>query len=114
MKTNSKEVIELEKTRKKFEEVSEEYLKSWTDLFTQMFCGAEFELLETYVNLDTCEVCIEFKTVGVRMEAVFQLQKYDEDEGRLDWAGMTRAIDLIPTFDDDDDDDEDEEEDEVE
>ena len=28
MKTNSKEAIELEKMRKKFEEVSEEYLKS--------------------------------------------------------------------------------------
>lgn len=110
MKTNSKEVIELEKTRKKFEEVSKEYLKSWTDLLTQLFCGAEFELLETYINRNTCELFIEFKIVGVRMETVLQLKNYDEDEGRLDWLYMTRPFDLISTFDDDyDDEDEDEE-----
>lgn len=109
MKTNSKEVIELEKTRKKFEEVSKEYLKSWINLF-QLFCGAEFELLETYINRNTCELFIAFKIAGVRMETVFQLKNYDEDEGCLDWIGMTRPFDLISTFDDDyDDENEDEE-----
>ena len=110
MKTNSKEVIELEKMRKKFEEVSEEYLKSWIYLFTKQFYGAEFELLETYINRNTFELFIEFKIVGIRMEAVFQLKNYDEDEGRLDWAGMIRPFDLFSTFEDNyDDEDEDEE-----
>jgi hypothetical protein len=110
MKTNSKEVIELEKMRKKFEEVSEEYLKSWIHLFTQQLCCAEFELLETYINRNTCELFIEFKIVGIRMEAVFQLKNYDEDEGRLDWTGMIRPFDLFSTFEDNyDDEDEDEE-----
>lgn len=110
MKTNSKEVIELEKTRKKFEKVSKEHLKSFIDLLTQQFCGAELEILETYINRNTCELFIEFKIAGVRMETVFQLKNYDEDEGRLDWICMTRPFDLISTFDDDyDDEDEDEE-----
>ena len=110
MKTNSKEVIELEKMRKKFEEVSKEYLKSWIHLFTQQFYGSEFELLETYINRNTFELFIEFKIVGIRMEAAFQLKNYDEYEGRLDWAGMIRPFDLFSTFDDNyDDEDEDEE-----
>ena len=116
MKNEFSEIVEVEKVRKKFEEVADKYLKSWTDVFTQTYCGEEFKLLDSYVNFNTCEACIEYTYMGVRTEAIFQLQKYDEESGRMDWISVcisvSRTLDYITTFDDDYD--EDEEEDEVE
>lgn len=112
MKNEFSEIVKVEKVRKKFEEVADKYLKSWTDVFTQTYCGEEFKLLDSYVIFDTCEACIEYTYMGVRTEAIFQLQKYDEESCRMDWISVSRTLDYITTFDDDDD--EDEEEDEVE
>ena len=112
MKNEFSEIVEVEKVRKKFEEVADKYLKSWTDVFTQTYCGEEFKLLDSYVNFNTCEACIEYTYMGVRTEAILQLQKYDEESGRMDWISVSRTLDYITTFDDDYD--EDEEEDEVE
>ena len=112
MKNELNEIVEVEKVRKKFEEVADKYLKSWTDALTQMYCGEEFKLLDSYVKIDTCEACIEYTYMGVRTEAIYQLQEYDEESGRMDWIAVSRTLDYITTFDDDYD--EDEEEDEVE
>lgn len=111
MKKEINEIVEeVKKVRKKFEEVADKYLKSWTDLYTQMYCGAEIKLLDAYVKFDTCEICIEYTGMDVRMEAIFQLQEYDEESGRMDWIAVSRSLDYIPTYDDDDDEDEDEDE----
>ena len=110
MKNEFSEIVELEKVRKKFEKIADKYLKSWTDLHTQMYGGAECKLLDTYVKFDTREIYIEITVMGVRMEVIAQLQEYDEESGRMDWISVSRTLDYITTFDDD----EDEEEDEVE
>ena len=103
MKNEFSEIVELEKVRKKFEEVADKYLKSWTDLYTQMYSGEEFKILDSYVKFDTCEACVEFTWMGVRTEAILQLQQYDEESGRMDWITVSRTLDYITTFDDDDD-----------
>ena len=103
MKNELSEIVELEKVRKKFEEVADKYLKSWTDLYTQMYSGEEFKILDSYVKFDTCEACVEFTWMGVRTEAILQLQQYDEKSGRMDWIASSRTLDYITTFDDEDD-----------
>lgn len=103
MKNEFSEIVELEKVRKKFEEVADKYLKSCTDLYTQMYSGEEFKILDSYVKFDTCEVCIEFTWMGVRTEAILQLQQYDEESGQMDWISASRTLDYITTFDDEED-----------
>ena len=102
MENELSEIVELEKVRKKFEEVADKYLKSWTDLYTQMYSGEEFKILDSYVKFDTCEACVECTWMGVRTEAILQLQQYDEKSGRMDWIAASRTLDYITTFDDED------------
>ena len=103
MKNEFSEIVEVEKVRKKFEEVADKCLKHWVDLYTQMYGGAEFKLLDTYAKFDTCEICIEFAVMDFRMEVIFQLKQYDEESSRMDWTIVSRTLDYMSyasTYDD--------------